>query len=177
MLSSEPPGRFLGSYSIGAVFFQHRTAPQGARAPHTPLHPALARGGGAGRVHVQVHVRAPNEVHSGWRAAADAGGEVRFSRAPLACVDSGATPASCGGMDRRGCCAARLWRTPSTLPSTPERCAQLSLAMPRPSPTTVPLDTYPPRAAAILESPRLHGVRQLGSMQTVYAVLPCPQVM
>ena len=40
-------------------------------------------------MHVQVHARPPNEVHLGWQGVADARGEVRFLRAPLACLPTG----------------------------------------------------------------------------------------
>ena len=74
--------------STAAVLLEQRSflpAAQGAERPHTPR----SREGAAGRVHVQVHARPPNEVHLGWQGVADARGEVRFLRAPLACLPTG----------------------------------------------------------------------------------------
>ena len=63
--------------------------------------------------------------------------------------------------------------TPSTPPSTPQRCAQLSLAMPRPSPATAS-EYLAPSGRRILEMPGLHGGSASGHQVACLGVYPLP---
>ena len=63
--------------------------------------------------------------------------------------------------------------TPSTPPSTPQRCAQLSLAMPRPSPATAS-EYLAPSGRRILEMPGLHGGSASGHHVACLGVCPLP---
>ena len=63
--------------------------------------------------------------------------------------------------------------TLSTHPSTPQRCAQLSLAMPRPSPATAS-EYLAPSGRRILEMPGLHGGSASGHHVACLGVCPLP---